>query len=72
MTHPDTFPDLASQAELDAERFEETPAFPPREDAEFSDYGRSERFPPGWWIVPAALLSFGLAGLLAWFWILGG
>jgi len=36
---------------------------------EFSDHGRSDRFPSGWWIAPAALLSFGLAGLLAWVWM---
>lgn len=37
-------------------------------DAEFSNAGRSDRFPPGWYILPAALIGFiGLASVLAHF-----
>jgi hypothetical protein len=42
VTKRDTLPDVAPQMNL---------------DLEFSDHDRSPRFPPGWWIVPAALVG---------------
>lgn len=38
------------------------------EDAEFGSAGRNDRFLPGWYILPAALIGFiGLASVLAHF-----
>jgi hypothetical protein len=31
------------------------------EDLEFSDYGRSRRFGPGWWIVPTLIVGAALS-----------
>ncbi len=39
---------------------------PMRDDAEFSDLGRSPRFPPGWWIIPALLFDVVLIGGAVW------
>lgn len=37
-------------------------------EAEFSDIGRSDRFPAGWYILPAAVIGFlGLAFVLVHF-----
>lgn len=58
------FPELTSQKELDAEILRRMPP----EDIEFSDYGRSDKFQPGWYIMPLAVLSFALAGFLTWLW----
>jgi hypothetical protein len=33
-------------------------------DLEFSDVGRDSRVPPGWWILPAPLLSCALVWLI--------
>ena len=32
--------------------------------SEFSDYGRSPDFPPGWWILPGVSLGLGVAGVI--------
>lgn len=45
MKHPD-FPDLTTQEELDQQEMA---------DLEFSDYGRSARFGPGWWFILAVI-----------------